>query len=467
MSQPLGVVILAAGKGTRMKSDLPKVLHPLAHRPLLAHVLAAATPLHPAALVTVIGHGAETVRDTIAPLAPANHTFAMQAEQLGTGHAVQQAKAALGALVDDATAAVLILSGDVPLVTAALLQGLLAAHQADRATVTVLSTHVPDPTGLGRIVRDTAGSFVGIVEHKDASPAERAIAEINTGIYVVQAKALFQLLADVKNTNSQNEYYLTDILGLAVARGLKAHVHTTDLGATLLGINTREQLAFCEGIWQQAKRRDVMLNGATLLDPATTYFSTDTAIGREVTIGPNTQFLPGVHVADGVTLEGNTVLANTTLERGAVVHPFCHLEGALLKAGASVGPFARLRPGSVLGEEAKVGNFVEIKKTTLGKGAKASHLTYLGDSTVGPGANIGAGTITCNYDGVNKHHTTIGEGAFIGSNSSLVAPVSVGAYATVGAGSTITRDVPPDTLALTRSEQITKLGYKRPVKKGA
>ena len=434
---PVAAVILAAGKGTRMKSDLHKVLHPIAGRPMLLHLIDSVSALAPERTVVVVGAGREQVEGAVAPLGIAT---AHQAEQLGTGHAVAQAEAALAGFSGD----VLILYGDVPLVGAETMRRMLDRLHGDDAPATVVLGFRPaDPGAYGRVIVE-AGSgdrIAKMVEYKDATAEERAVTLCNSGLMAVSSGDLFRLLARVGNDNAAGEYYLPDIVMLAAADGRASAVIETG-AAEVAGVNSRAELAGVEADWQARRRAQAMADGATLIAPDTVWFAHDTQIGRDVTIEPHVFFGPGVTVADGAT-----------------IHAFSHVEGATVGAGAEVGPYARLRPGAVLGERSKVGNFVEIKKAVLGKGAKANHLTYLGDAEVGAGANIGAGTITCNYDGFLKYRTVIGEGAFVGSNSALVAPVTIGAGAIVAAGSVVTRDVSADALVLVRPEQQEKAGW--------
>ena len=433
-SAPIAAIILAAGKGTRMKSDLHKVLHPVAGRPMLLHLVASVQALRPAQTVVVTGAGREQVEAAVSPLGIAT---ALQVEQLGTGHAVAQAQAALAGFEGD----VLILYGDVPLVSSATMQAMLdRLNAADAPVAVVLGFRPVDAAVYGRIIASN-GIISKMVEYKDASAEERAVDLCNSGLMAVRSADLFALLARVGNDNAAGEYYLPDIVMLAAADGRVSAVIETD-AAEVAGVNSRGELASVEGAWQGARRAQAMADGVTLIAPETVWFAFDTVLGRDVVIEPDVVFGPGVTVGDG-----------------AVIHAFSHIEGAVIGTKAEVGPFARLRPGAVMGEGSKVGNFVEIKKATLGKGAKASHLTYLGDAEIGAGANIGAGTITCNYDGFFKYRTVIGEGAFIGSNSALVAPVTIGAGAIVGAGSVITGDVEADALALVRSIQNAKPGW--------
>jgi len=460
-AQPFSVVIMAGGKGTRMKSALPKVLHPIAGKPMLGHVIDAATELAPSQTLTIVGHEAAQVRAYLANQYPEVDTVE-QTKQLGTGHAVLQTEEAL----KNFDGHVLILSGDVPLLTPELLMVLSEKHLSRENAVTVLTTTTEDPTGLGRIRRKN-NQFVGIVEHKDATDEEREINEINTGIYAVKSPLIFDLLRKTGNTNAQGEYYLTDIVTLALQDGLKVGTCKTDDGKALLGVNSRAQLAFTEALYQDRLRDAIMAEGVTLIDPSSTYFSADTQIGRDSVIGPHCRFLAGVSLGERTEMEGHTVMANCTVHDDCKILAFSHIDGAKIRSDCTVGPFARLRPGTLMEHGSKVSNFCELKKTSLGKGSKVNHLSYIGDATIGAGVNIGAGTITCNYDGVNKYQTVINDGAFIGSNTSLVAPLTIGASATIGAGSTITQDVPPEALALTRPEQKLRTGYKRPAKKGA
>ena len=435
MSKSLAIVILAAGKGTRMKSTLPKVLHPLAHRPMVLHVLDAAYALNPEKVVVITGHGADDVEKTIATTYP-NTQCVRQTEQLGTGHAVLQTES----ILSNFSGNVLILCGDVPLVRADALETFLEKHNAN--DISVGSAQVADPTGLGRIVRSTDGTFTKVQEHKDCSAEELTITEINTGLYAVAGEHLFPLLHKVDNNNAQEEYYLPDILKIGLTEGL--NVNAEDVAqdpAELGGINNRIQLSVAETCLQNRYRDMHMTNGATLQDPATTYFAWDTKIGEDVTIGANTVFGPGVTVGNNVQ-----------------ILPFCHLEGATVDEGCNVGPFARLRPQAHLIQNAKVGNFCEVKKATIGEGAKVNHLTYVGDATIGTGTNIGAGTVFANYDHHKKakHHSQIGENVAIGANSVIVAPVTVGNDVKIGAGTTVRKDVNPNTLIVDKPDQIVK-----------
>ncbi|MDE2302879.1 MAG: bifunctional UDP-N-acetylglucosamine diphosphorylase/glucosamine-1-phosphate N-acetyltransferase GlmU [Sphingomonadales bacterium] len=431
---PLAIVVLAAGKGTRMKSALHKVLHPVAGRPMIAHLLAAAGELAPIRTVVVAGHGREQLAGALGGAAG----IVVQEPQLGTAHAVRQAEPALAGFAGD----VLILYGDVPFVTAATMRAMIARlHEADAPAVVVLGFEPDDPLQYGRVIaRD--GRILRMVEHRDASLEERACRLCNSGLMAVRAADLWPLLAQVGNANAQGEYYLPDIVNLAQAQGHGCAVVTVADPGEVAGINSRAELAEAEARWQARRRRQAMDEGASLVAPETVWFSWDTRLGRDVTVEPHVVFGPGVTVADDVT-----------------IHAFCHLEGAQLASGSAIGPYARLRPGASLMAGAKVGNFVEVKNAVLGKGAKANHLSYIGDAEVGAGANIGAGTITCNYDGYFKHRTVIGERAFIGSNSALIAPVRIGADAIVAAGSAVSRDVADGELRMVRAEQLVKPGW--------
>jgi len=433
-SPDLAIVVLAAGKGTRMKSDLHKVLHPIAGRPMLEHLLASAAELAPQRQVVIAGHGREQLEAQLG----ARATIAVQEPQLGTGHAVQQAEGALAGFSGD----VLILYGDVPFVSAATMRAMIERlHAADNPAVVVLGFEPADTLQYGRVIAEQ-GQIVKMVEHKDASEAERACRLCNSGLMAARSDELFGLLARVGNDNAAGEYYLVDVVNVANADGRLCAVVVTPDAHEVEGINSRAELAEAESRWQQRRRRTAMDDGATLIAPETVWFAWDTQLGRDVLIEPNVFFGPGVEVADKVKIRAN-----------------CHIEGARIASHCEVGPFARLRPGAVLEEKAKIGNFVEMKKATMGKGAKANHLSYIGDAEVGAGANIGAGTITCNYDGYFKYKTVIGEGAFIGSNSSLIAPVKIGADAIVGAGSAVSRDVADGELRIVRAEQLVKPGW--------
>ena len=449
----LDIVILAAGQGTRMRSALPKVLHPVAGKSMLGHVIDTARQLQPHSIQVVIGHGAEAVRERLA--AP-DLNFVLQAEQLGTGHAVAQALPALSA------ERVLILYGDVPLIAAETLQRLLALVSDQQ--LGLLTVQLADPTGYGRIVRGADGQVEAIVEHKDANAAQRAISEGNTGILAVPGKRLADWLGRLSNSNAQGEYYLTDVIAMAVADGLVVATEQASDEMEVLGANDRIQLSQLERHYQYRAGRHLMAQGVTLIDPARFDLRGEVTVGRDVLIDINVILEGQVVIEDGVHIGPNCVIKDSVLRQGAIVKANTHLDGPDVGEGADCGPFARLRPGSVLGAKAHVGNFVELKNAKLGAGAKAGHLSYLGDAEIGARTNIGAGTITCNYDGANKFKTVLGEDVFIGSNSSLVAPVSLGDGATTGAGSTVTTDVPANTLAVGRAKQRNIDGCKRPVK---
>jgi bifunctional UDP-N-acetylglucosamine pyrophosphorylase/glucosamine-1-phosphate N-acetyltransferase len=429
------VVILAAGQGTRMRSDTHKVLHPIASRPLLLHLLDRVDALGADKRVVVVGKGREQVE---AAIAGRDASLAVQAEQKGTGHAVQQAAAALAGY----DGPVLILYGDTPFVEADTLRRMLDRLDGpDGPGVVVLASQPADPGKYGRIILGQGDRIARMVEFRDATEDERAVRLCNSGMMAVRAADLFRWLDQVGNDNAAKEYYLPDIVNIAAAEGREAVVIEGD-PYEAAGVNSRVELAHLELEWQRRRRDQVLDEGATLIDPESVWFAYDTRLGRDVTVEPHVVFGPGVQVADGAT-----------------IHAFSHIEGATIGAKASIGPFARIRPGTVLAERTKVGNFVELKKANVGDGAKVNHLSYIGDASIGAGANIGAGTITCNYDGFGKYRTEIGAGAFIGSNSALVAPVAIGAGAVVGAGSVITRDVEPESLALERGEQKGIAGW--------
>jgi bifunctional UDP-N-acetylglucosamine pyrophosphorylase/glucosamine-1-phosphate N-acetyltransferase len=433
--RPFAAVILAAGKGTRMKSDTHKVLHPIAGRPMLLHLLASVETLGPVAEVIVVGHGREQIE---AAVEPRGARVALQEPQLGTAHAVQQAEAALDGFEGD----ILILYGDVPMVpTATMARMLERLHGGDEPAVVVLGFRPPDALAYGRVIADERGAIAKMVEYKDASAEERAVTLCNSGLMAVRSVDLWPLLARVGNDNAAGEYYLPDIVMLALADGRTSAVIEAEAWE-VAGVNSRAELAQVEADWQQRRRSQAMADGVTLTAPETVWFAHDTVVGRDVTIEQNVVFATGVTVEDGAWIRASS-----------------HLEGAKIGAGASVGPFARLRPGARIGAKAHIGNFVEVKNVTVGEGAKANHLTYLGDGDVGAGANIGAGTIFCNYDGFFKYRTIVGEGAFIGSNSALVAPVTIGKGAIVAAGAVVTKDVAPEALAVARPDQEEKPGW--------
>ena len=429
------VIILAAGQGTRMRSDTHKVLHPIAGRPLLLHLLDQVDGLGASKRVVVVGKGRDQVE---AAVTGRDVAIAVQADQKGTGHAVQQAEAALAGYAGP----VLILYGDTPFVEADTLRRMLdRLGAADHPGVVVMASHPADPAAYGRVILGKGDHIARMVEFRDATPEERAVTLCNSGMMAVRGNDLFRWLGQVGNDNAAGEYYLPDIVNIAAGEGRGAVVIEGDAYETA-GVNSRAELAHLELEWQRRRREQALQDGATLIDPESVWFAHDTRLGRDVTVEPHVVFGSGVEVADGATIKA-----------------FSHIEGATIAAGAVIGPFARLRPGAQIGEKAKVGNFVEVKKAVLGRGAKINHLSYVGDSDVGEGANIGAGTITCNYDGFGKYRTVIGAGAFIGSNTALVAPVSVGEGAIVGAGSVITKDVAADSLAVERSDQRGIAGW--------
>ncbi|HEX2803242.1 MAG TPA: bifunctional UDP-N-acetylglucosamine diphosphorylase/glucosamine-1-phosphate N-acetyltransferase GlmU [Sphingomicrobium sp.] len=431
------VVVLAAGQGTRMRSDTHKVLHPIASRPLLLHLLDCIDGIGASKRVVVVGKGRDQVERT---LNGSDVAIVHQAEQKGTGHAVLQAKAAL----DGYEGAVLVLYADTPFVQPATLERMLERLDGDDGPgIVVLASQPADPAAYGRIILGEGDRIAKMVEFRDATPEERAVRLCNSGMMAVRARDLFDWLGKVGNDNAAGEYYLPDIVNIAAAEGREAVVIEGGAYETA-GVNSRAELAHLELEWQRRRREQVLQEGATLIDPESVWFAYDTKLGRDVTVEPHVVFGPGVEVADGATIKA-----------------FSHIEGAVIGARAAIGPFARIRPGTLLADGSKVGNFVELKKATVARGAKVNHLSYVGDSQVGENANIGAGTITCNYDGFGKYRTIIGAGAFIGSNTSLVAPVTIGEGAVVGAGSVITSDVEPDSLAVERSEQKGIAGWAR------
>ncbi|MBA3981611.1 MAG: bifunctional N-acetylglucosamine-1-phosphate uridyltransferase/glucosamine-1-phosphate acetyltransferase [Alcanivorax sp.] len=450
----LAIVILAAGKGTRMRSALPKVAHPLAGKPMLGHVLDAARALSPARLCVVYGHGGDRVQREV----PATDvTWVEQAEQLGTGHAVAQAMPHVDQEV------VLILYGDVPLIQPETLQAFV--QRVDPQTLALMTLDMDDPGAYGRIVRNDAGAVQAIVEYKDATDAQKAIREINTGILACPRAFLAEALPKLSSNNAQGEYYLTDVIALAVAAGLKidtvqpAHAWEVD------GVNDRVQLARLERIWQRQQAEVLMRGGASVMDPARLDIRGRVTCGEDVVLDINTVLVGDVTLGDRVTIGPNCLIRNARIAAGTHVEANSVIDGAEVGEDCQIGPFARLRPGTRLASGAKIGNFVETKKADIGPGSKVNHLSYIGDAHIGADANIGAGTITCNYDGVNKFETQIGDNAFIGSNSALVAPVRIGAGATVGAGSVVTHDVPDEQLAVARTKQRNLSGWKRPQKK--
>jgi bifunctional UDP-N-acetylglucosamine pyrophosphorylase/glucosamine-1-phosphate N-acetyltransferase len=451
----LSVIILAAGMGTRMRSAVPKVLHELAGRSLLGHVLAAAEALSPRRICVVYGHGGEQLRAAFSDRAYIQ--WREQTPQLGTGHAVMQARDTLSA-----GGTVLILYGDVPLIRPQTLAPL--AQEAEAGALAVLTAELPDPTGYGRIVRDQSGAITGIVEEKDADAATRRIREINSGIMAMPARALDGWLSRIDNKNAQAEYYLTDIIGLAVADRVTVRSRQVPRIDEIKGINSRRQLAELERLVQKQAAEYWMDQGVTIMDPARFDIRGEVRIGRDVVIDVDVILEGRVEIGDNVRIGPFCLIRDCKIGDSAEIHSHCHLEGAQIGAECSIGPYARLRPDTVLQEGAKIGNFVEVKKSTIGPHSKANHLSYIGDSEVGRDVNIGAGTITCNYDGANKHKTVIEDGAFIGSDTQLVAPVRVGKNTTIGAGSTITKDTPAGGLTLSRVKQQHVADWKRPRK---
>jgi bifunctional UDP-N-acetylglucosamine pyrophosphorylase / glucosamine-1-phosphate N-acetyltransferase len=448
------VVVLAAGKGTRMKSSLPKVLHKVNGRPMLSHVLDTARSVEPASITVVLGHMADNVR--AAHEGDSSVKFVVQEPQLGTGHALLQALPELGGATGD----ILLLYGDVPSLSAATVAELLARHRRDHAAATVLTAEVDRPFSYGRIVRQD-GAIARIVEERDATPAERALTEINAGIYALALEPLPEAMAALAPQNAQGEYYLPDLIGIYRRRGLGVSTLTLRSADEIRGINSRRELAEVSRHVRNKKNEELLAAGVTLIDPATTYVEADVEVGADTVIHPNVYLEGRTVVGTACEIHAGTRLVNAAVGDRVTIRNYCVITDSTVESDAVLGPFAHLRPGSVVQSEAHVGNFVELKKATLGRKSKASHLTYLGDATIGDNVNIGAGTITCNYDGKLKHQTVIGDGAFIGSDSQLIAPVSVGKGAYVAAGSSITDDVPDDALAITRGRQVNKEGWAR------
>jgi bifunctional UDP-N-acetylglucosamine pyrophosphorylase / glucosamine-1-phosphate N-acetyltransferase len=446
------VVILGAGKGTRMKSDLPKVLHRVAGIPLIEHVLRLAEAVGAASVTVVVGHQADLVRDALAKRPGLR--FALQEPQLGTGHALLQAEPMLGR----ERGTVILLSGDVPLLREATVQRLAGRHEASGAAATVLTAEVEVPDGYGRIVRD-GGRIAEIVEHRDATPAQRAIREINSGIYAFDLAGLFEALWDVGSANAQREYYLPDLVKIYRARGRVVETSTVADAREILGVNSRKELAELADILKGRTNDAWMEAGVTIVDPPTAFIGPDVVIGADTVIHPGVYLEGRTRIGARCEIHSGVRIVDSTVEDGVVLNNFCVITNSRISSGARIGPFAHIRPDSHVGPDAHVGNFVELKKTTLGRGSKASHLTYLGDATVGEKVNVGAGTITCNYDGFVKHPTVIEDGAFIGSDTQLIAPVRVGRGAYVAAGSSITDDVPADALAIARGRQVNKEGW--------
>ena len=449
---PLHLVVLAAGKGTRMKSGLPKVLHAAGGLPLIEHVLRTADTLSPISIVIVVGHQAEAVRGALAGRPKLQ--FALQEPQLGTGHALLQAGEALAG----ATGTVVLLSGDVPLLTPATLQALVNRHVETGAAATVLTAMVADPAGYGRIERRD-GEISAIVEHKDASQEQRQIREINSGIYAFDLQPLFGSLKQIGSANAQGEYYLPDLVRIYRDRGLAVETVTLDDPGEIFGVNSRKELAQIGQLLKMTRNDALMASGVTIVDPATAYIGPDVAIAPDTVIHPNVYLEGRTTIGSGCEIQCGVRIVNSTLEDNVFINSYCVITDSHVEKGADVGPFAHLRPQSQVGEEAHVGAFVDLKKTRLGRGAKAGHLAYLGDATVGEKVNIGAGVITVNYDGKKKHPTTIEDNAFIGSDAQLIAPVTVGSGAYVAAGSSITEDVPSGALAIGRGRQVNKEGW--------
>jgi bifunctional UDP-N-acetylglucosamine pyrophosphorylase / glucosamine-1-phosphate N-acetyltransferase len=450
---PLNIVILAAGKGTRMYSDKPKVLHALAGKPLVEHVLDCATALKPQQVCVVYGHGGEAV-----PQAMQNYAakFVIQAPQLGTGHAVQQAMPQLN---DEGNT--LVLYGDVPLVQHSTLYQMQQAGEG----LVLLTVNLPNPTGYGRIVRDAQGDVLSIVEEKDATPEQREISEVNTGILLAPTKMLRGWLAKLQNNNSQGEYYLTDIVSMAVKQGVAVHTAQPAHEWEIHGINSKAQLAVLERTWQLVEAERLLAQGVTLADPARIDVRGKLSCGRDVEIDVGCIFEGEVSLGNNARVGAYSVIKNSSIAAGTNIAPYSHIDSSEVGANCHIGPYARLRPGTKLHDDVHIGNFVEVKNSEIAAKSKANHLSYIGDTTVGSRVNIGAGTITCNYDGANKHRTIIEDDVFIGSDTQLVAPVTVAKGATIGAGSTITRDTPAGELSLSRSKQVTVAGWKRPTKK--
>jgi bifunctional UDP-N-acetylglucosamine pyrophosphorylase/glucosamine-1-phosphate N-acetyltransferase len=451
--KPVNVVILAAGKGTRMYSAKPKVLHALAGKPLVAHVLDCAQSLNPEKICVVYGHGGESVPQAMAKYGA---SYALQEPQLGTGHAVQQAVPHLS--VNSQT---LVLYGDVPLIQQKTLHQMLQSG----GMMTLLTVNMPNPAGYGRIVRNESGSVLGIVEEKDATDEQRLITEVNTGIMLVDSNILRQCLAKLGNNNAQGEYYLTDVVELAVTQGVMIHTTQPAYEWEIHGINNKSQLAVLERTWQQVQATALLAQGVTLADPARIDVRGNLQCGQDVEIDVGCIFEGNVHLGNNVQIGAYCVIKNATIAEGTQIAPFSHIDSSEVGENCHIGPYARLRPGTKLHNDVHVGNFVEIKNSEIAQASKANHLSYIGDATIGSRVNVGAGTITCNYDGANKFRTVIEDDVFIGSDTQLVAPVTVARGSTIGAGSTITRNTPPDELSLSRSKQMSIPGWSRPVKK--
>lgn len=454
----LAVIVLAAGQGTRMRSKLAKVLHPVCGRPMVLYAVDLAEALAQGRIAVVVGHQAEKVKDL---LADRKVELVAQARRLGTGHAVAQAQSVFQGRGGSQWNGLrfVILSGDTPLLTEATVRALLATHERERATVSMLTAHLDRPAGYGRIVRGRDGSVWKIIEDKDATPSERRLTEVNAGTYVVDGEFLFPALAALKPANAQKEYYLTDIVEAAIRKGKKVAAYIAANPIEALGINTRAELAEAERVLRGRVRQRLMDAGVTFLAPETSFVDAGVKIGRDSVIHPHTTLEGRTAIGEDCVIRSHSRLVESVLGEGVTVLDGCVIEDSRLEDGCSVGPFAHLRPGTIVRRNAKVGNFVELKKTDLGQGSKANHLSYLGDTRIGKRVNVGAGTITCNYDGINKHQTVIGDDVFVGSNVSVVAPVTVGRGAMIGAGSVVTQDVAADALALGRARQVVKPGW--------
>jgi len=445
------VVVLAAGLGTRMKSGLAKALHPLAGRPLVQHVLSAVSTLEPERTVLVLGHQADRVR---AAIGDQRTEIVLQAEQLGTGHAVRQAAEAIAA----ASGPVMVLCADTPLLTAGTLKDLLDLHVRSKAAVTLLTARIENPFGYGRVVRGKTG-VMRVVEEKDASAAQKKITEVNAGIYCFDRKFLVAALGLIGKSNAQGEYYLPDTIGLARKQKRSVAALLCNDPNEILGVNSREDLSRAEAVMRGRINRQWMLDGVTMLDPGTVFIGTEVVLGRDTVLYPNVSIEGKTRIGEACTIHSGARIRSSVIAAQVVIKDCSMIEDSDIGRGASIGPFAHLRPGSVIGEHARIGNFVEVKKSTIGEGSKANHLAYIGDATVGRDVNIGAGVITCNYDGFEKHRTVIGDNVFVGSDAQLVAPVTIGRGALIAAGATITRDVPADALAITRVPQDIREGF--------
>ena len=477
-AEGLGAIVMAAGMGTRMKSKLAKVLHPVAGRPMVLYAIDLAERLADRGVVTIVGYQGDQVqalihaREVRRQMAPSRRPRTMvveQRQQLGTGHAVIQARDAMVAAGVEPAPAYVILNGDTPLLSEETVRALTQLHRKDGATITILTALLEDPKGYGRVVRQTKtsrgktkaadGAVLRIVEDRDATAAERQIGEINVGTYVVDGSFLFEALDQLEPKNTQNEYYLTDLLGLAVARGLRVSAMPLRDPDEGMGVNTRQHLASAERVLRQRICAHWMAEGVTVRDPATTWIDADVTIGRDTVLYPQVTLEGRTTIGEDCVIRSQTRITDSSLGHRVVVQDACVLREAVLEEDTAVGPFAHLRPGAVLRRAARVGNFVEIKKADLGEGSKANHLSYIGDAKIGKDVNIGAGTITCNYDGAHKHQTIVGDHVFIGSDSQLIAPVTIGSGAVIAAGSTVTEDVPPDALAISRPTQVTRPGW--------